>query len=260
MEYIAGFILNLAFAAGILIGGVLFAAFLKRFIVKQALKYDQLDDTLFVFIGSMTRYVVIAVTLIIVLARFGIETTSFIAVLGAAGLAIGLALQGTLSNVAAGVMLMVFRPFKLEQFIEAGGHMGTVKEINLFTTELATLDNVQIIVPNAGVWGGSIVNYSFHDTRRIDLVFGVSYDSDLKKAEKALQSIMKEERILDEPETFLKVTNLGDSSVDFTMRVWCASGDYFGLKCDLTRAAKEALDKAKVDIPFPTRTLINVTS
>ncbi|MGB0506071.1 MAG: mechanosensitive ion channel family protein [Pikeienuella sp.] len=260
MEYIIGLIFNVAFAAAILIGGMLFAGFLKRFIVKQALKYEQLDDTLFVFIGSITRYVVIAVTLIIVLARFGIETTSFIAVLGAAGLAIGLALQGTLSNVAAGVMLMIFRPFKLDQFIEAGGHTGIVKEINLFTTILATLDNVQIIMPNSAVWGGSIVNYSFHDTRRVDLVFGVSYGSDLKKAEKALQGILKDERILDDPETFLKVTNLGDSSVDFTMRAWCSSADYFSLKCDLTRAGKEALDKAKVDIPFPTRTLINVTS
>jgi small conductance mechanosensitive channel len=180
-----------------------------------------------------------------------------IAVIGAAGLAIGLALQGTLSNVAAGVMLMLFRPFKMGQYIEAGGHAGTVKEVNLFTTELATLDNVQIIIPNSAIWSGSIINYSHHDTRRVDLVFGVSYGSDLKVAEAALRKLMDDEdRILDTPKPFLMVTALGASSVDFTMRVWCDRADYAPLKFDLTRGAKEALDSAGIDIPFPTTTVI----
>ena len=154
-------------------------------------------------------------------------------------------------------MLMIFRPFKLGQYIEAGGHAGTVKEVNLFTTELATLDNVQIIIPNGAIWSGSIVNYSHHETRRVDLVFGVSYASDLKVAEAALRSMMDgEDRILDTPEPFLMVTELGPSSVDFTMRVWCDSADYGSLKFDLTRGAKYALDAAGVDIPFPTTTVI----
>ena len=257
MEWLISNILNVIFAAAILIVGFLVAGWAKRFITDKALEHEELDDTLFTFIGSMVRYAVIAFTVIMVLARFGVQTTSLIAVIGAAGLAIGLALQGTLSNVAAGVMLMIFRPFKLGQYIEAAGHAGTVKEITLFTTELATLDNVQIIIPNSAVWSGSIINYSHHDTRRVDLVFGVSYGSDLKVAEETLRQIMADDgRILDDPEPFLMVTELGASSVDFTMRVWCERSDYAPLKFDLTRRAKEALDAAGVDIPFPTTTVI----
>ncbi|MEM7270585.1 MAG: mechanosensitive ion channel domain-containing protein [Pseudomonadota bacterium] len=158
MGWILENLVNVVFAGGILIAGVLLSGWVKKLVVDQAYKYENLDDTLFVFVGSLARYAVIVFTIIIVLARFGVETTSFIAVIGAAGLAIGLALQGTLSNVAAGVMLMIFRPFKLEEYIEAGGHAGTVKEVNLFTTELATPDNVKIIVPNAAIWSGAIVN------------------------------------------------------------------------------------------------------
>lgn len=257
MEWLLGNIFNLIFAAAILIAGFLLAGWVKRFITDKALDHEELDITLFTFIGSLARYAIIAFTVIMVLARFGVQTTSLIAVIGAAGLAIGLALQGTLSNVAAGVMLMIFRPFRMGQYIEAGGHAGTVKEVNLFTTELATPDNVQIIIPNGAIWSGSIVNYSHHDTRRVDLVFGVGYGSDLKVAEAALRKLIDEDdRILDTPEPFLMVTELGPSAVDFTMRVWCARADYAPLKFDLTRGAKEALDKAGVDIPFPTTTVI----
>ena len=257
MEWLISNIFNVIFAGAILIVGFLLAAWVKRFVTEKALDHEELDLTLFTFIGSMARYAIIAFTIIMVLARFGVQTTSLIAVIGAAGLAIGLALQGTLSNVAAGVMLMLFRPFKMGQYIEAGGHAGTVKEVNLFTTELATLDNVQIIIPNSAIWSGSIINYSHHDTRRVDLVFGVSYGSDLKVAEAALRKLMDDEdRILDTPEPFLMVTALGASSVDFTMRVWCDRTDYAPLKFDLTRGAKEALDSAGIDIPFPTTTVI----
>jgi small conductance mechanosensitive channel len=253
MEWIVGNILNILYAGGILIIGFLVAGWVRRVIVDKARNHEQLDDTLFTFLGSLARYGLIAVTIIIVLARFGIETTSFIAVLGAAGLAIGLALQGTLSNVAAGVMLMVFRPFKLGQFIDVAGHSGTVKEITLFTTELATGDNVQIIIPNSAIWSGSIVNYSHHDTRRVDMVFGVSYGSDLKMAETVLKSLIDDElRVHHDPAPFCKVTALGDSSVDFTLRLWCDAGDYWAIKHDMTRAAKDALEAAGVDIPFPT--------
>lgn len=257
MEWFFTNVFNLIFAGAILIVGFLLAGWAKRFITDKALDHEELDNTLFTFIGSITRYAIIAFTVIMVLARFGVQTTSLIAVIGAAGLAIGLALQGTLSNVAAGVMLMIFRPFKLGQYIEAAGHAGTVKEVNLFTTELATLDNVQIIIPNGAIWSGSIVNYSHHETRRVDLVFGVSYASDLKAAEAALRKLMDDEdRILDTPAPFLMVTELGASSVDFTMRVWCDSADYAPLKFDLTRGAKDALDAASIDIPFPTTMVI----
>ncbi|MGB0410013.1 MAG: mechanosensitive ion channel family protein [Pikeienuella sp.] len=257
MEWIVANVLNILYAGGILIVGFLAAGWLRRVIIEKALAYEQLDDTLFTFLGSMVRYGVIGFTLIIVLARFGIETTSFIAVLGAAGLAIGLALQGTLSNVAAGVMLMVFRPFKLGQFIDVAGHAGTVKEITLFTTELATGDNVQIIIPNSAIWSGSIVNYSHHETRRVDMVFGVSYGSNLKDAEKVLMGLIDDDpRVHHDPAPFCKVTTLGDSSVDFTLRLWCDAGDYWALKFDFTRAAKDALDEAGIDIPFPTTTVV----
>lgn len=257
MDWIFVNAFNVVVAALILIVGFAAANWVKRIVVDQGYRYDALDDTIFVFAGSLAKYAVIAATVIAVLSRFGVETTSFVAVLGAAGLAVGLALQGTLSNVAAGVMLMIFRPFKLEQFIEAAGHLGTVKEINLFTTELATPDNVQIIIPNGQVWASSIVNYSHHDLRRVDLVFGVSYGANLKTAEAAIRkAILADERSLEEPEPFCAVSSLGDSSVDFTVRVWCEAGDYWALKCDLTRSVKEALDKAKVDIPFPTRTMV----
>lgn len=257
MDWIFANLVNVVFAGGVLIIGFLIAGAAKRFVVDQGYRYDALDDTLFVFAGGIVKYAIIAVTLIAVLSRFGIETTSLVAVLGAAGLAIGLALQGTLSNVAAGVMLMLFRPFRIGQFIEAAGHSGTVKEISLFTTELATPDNVQIIVPNGAIWASSIVNYSHHEERRVDLVFSVAYGANLKTAETALRkAIAADERVLSAPEPFLKVTTLGESSVDFTLRVWCDASDYWDLKCDLTRAGKEALDKAKVEIPFPTRTLI----
>lgn len=257
MEWFISNIFNLIFAGAILIVGFLLAGWAKRFITDKALDHEELDNTLFTFIGSIVRYAIIAFTIIMVLARFGVQTTSLIAVIGAAGLAIGLALQGTLSNVAAGVMLMIFRPFRLGQYIEAAGHAGTVKEVNLFTTELATPDNVQIIIPNGAIWSGSIINYSHHETRRVDLVFGVSYASDLKAAEAALRKLMDDEdRILDVPAPFLMVTELGASSVNFTMRVWCDSADYAPLKFALTRGAKDALDEAGVDIPFPTTTVI----
>ena len=257
MDWILANAFNVLVAGLILLVGFIVANWVKRFIVDQGYKYETLDDTIFVFAGSLAKYAVIAATVIAVLSRFGVETTSFVAVIGAAGLAIGLALQGTLSNVAAGVMLMIFRPFKLEQFIEAAGHTGTVKEITLFTTELATPDNVQIIIPNGAIWSSSIVNYSHHDLRRVDLVIGVGYGANLKTAEAAImKAIEADERSLDDPAPFCKVYALGDSSVDFTVRVWCEAGDYFALKCDLTRAVKEALDKAKIDIPFPTRTIM----
>ena len=179
------------------------------------------------------------------------------AAVGAAGLAIGLALQGTLSNVAAGVMLIFFRPIKTGDFVEINGQMGTVKTITLNYTELASLGNFQIIVPNSEVWGSTIVNYSIYPTRRAEWTFGVGYGADLKQAETVIREIiMGDERTHETPEMFLQVNNLGDFSVDFLARAWCDSAVYFQYQADIKRKVKEALDSAGVDIPFPTRTII----
>jgi len=165
-------------------------------------------------------------------------------------------LQGTLSNVAAGVMLLIFRPFKVGDFIEGGGHAGTVKTLNLFFTELATPDNIQIVVPNSDVWGTSIRNFSTHAERRVDFLIGVSYDTDLDQAMAALNDVIAAEpRIKSDPEPMVAVSELGDSSVNFVVRVWTQNADYFPVRFDMTKAIKEKLDAEKIDIPFPTQTL-----
>jgi small conductance mechanosensitive channel len=167
-------------------------------------------------------------------------------------------LQGTLSNLAAGVMLLIFRPFKVGDWIEAGGHSGTVEDVSLFTTRIVSGDNVPTTVPNGSIWAGAVTNYSIKDTRRVNLVFGVSYSTDLKAAETALRDVIADdERVLNEPsEPFVAVTNLGDHSVDFTFRVWCASSDYWALKCHMLRTVKETFDERGIEIPFPTTTIV----
>lgn len=245
--------INVAIAIAILVGAFWLSGIAKRQINRLGLKYEELDDTLFAFLASLTKYAILVIALTFILSRFGIQTTSLVALLGAAGLAIGLALQGTLSNLAAGVMLLGFRPFKINDFVEVGGHSGSVKAITLFTTEIATSDNIQITVPNGDIWASSIKNYSFYDRRRCDLVIGVSYDTDLKKAETALRKVVEsEDRRLRDPEPFVKVTNLGDSSVDFTLRVWAMADDFWAMKHALIREIKEEFDRQGIDIPFPT--------
>jgi small conductance mechanosensitive channel len=194
----------------------------------------------------------------LVLNTFGIQTTSIVAVSGAAGLAIGLAVQGTLSNVAAGVMIIVFRPFKLGEFVEVNGQQGTVKSISLNYTELASLANIQIIVPNANVWGNTITNYSTYKTRRAEWVFGVGYGVNLKQAEEVLRKVLADDhRTLNTPEPFIQVNNLGDFSVDFLVRAWVGTDDFFQYQADIKRKVKEEFDAAGIDIPFPTRNVIN---
>ncbi len=253
---------NALIAALILIFGFWAAGRVGRFVTRRATTAPRIDQTLAGFFGSIAYYGVLAVVIIAVLNRFGVETTSLVALIGAAGLAIGLALQGTLSNLAAGVMLVLFRPFKVGDYIEAAGVSGTVKSVTLFITELATVDNVQIIAPNGQIWGDIITNYSAHPERRVDLVFGVGYGANLKTAETAIRAVIAEDaRVKSEPaEPFVAVTNLGDSSVDFTVRVWCAAEDYWALKFDLTRKVKERFDADHVDIPFPTTTIVQASA
>lgn len=219
-------------------------------------RIERIDPTLRNFLSSATRYLVLAVTVLAVLSQLGVQTASLIAVFGAASLAVGLALQGTLSNLAAGVMLLFFRPFRVGDYVEAGGKAGTVKAIDLFTTEFATPDNVRILVPNGSIWGSAVVNYSHHPTRRVDFLVGIDYGDDIDNAFATIRTVIEaDERVLAEPESLVAVGELADSSVNIVVRVWCDSANYWPLKFDLTKAFKEALDQAGVSIPFPQRTV-----
>jgi len=256
----AGFLLSLVgelvSAILILIVGFLLARFVSHRIDHIAKRHEHLDQTLFNFLGNIVWYVIVAMTVLIVLNTFGVQTTSIIAVFGAAGLAIGLALQGTLSNVAAGVMIVFFRPIKLGDFVQIGSEMGTVMAINLNFTELATIGNVQVIVPNSQVWGNTITNYSHYPLRRAEWTFGVAYGANLATAKQVIMdAIMSDERSLSDPEPFCEVNNLGDFSVDFLVRVWVDSAEFFAYQAEMKRRVKLALDEAGVEIPFPTRTL-----
>ncbi|NYI27536.1 small conductance mechanosensitive channel [Sulfitobacter geojensis] len=261
LEFLASAAGSLLGAIAILLLGWIVSAWLQRRVSSLGRKNKHLDEMLFDFLASIVRYVVLGFTLLFVLNTFGVQTTSVVAVIGAAGLAIGLALQGTLSNVAAGVMLILFRPIKIGDFVEVADEMGTVKQINLNFTELADLSNVQVIVPNSEVWGNVITNYSTNDKRRAEWTFGVGYGANLKDAETIIRdTIMADARAHADPEPFIQVTNLGDSSVDFLVRVWCNASEYFAFRADMTRQVKEALDAGGVDIPFPTRTMIQASS
>ena len=256
VEFLLGAVGQVVLASAILILGFFIAGFAKRRILRFAEKSRHFDKTMGSFLGNVARYGVLVLTIIFVLQQFGFQTASLIALLGAAGLAIGLALQGVLSGVASGVMLVVFRPIKVGDFIEVNGYMGTVKDISIFTTELATVDNVQVIIPNNDVWSQTIRNYSVYDTRRAEWTFGVGYSADLKQAEQVIRDVIfSDERSLSEPEPFLQVNNLGDSSVDFLARCWVNSSDFFQYQADMKRKVKEAFDANGIDIPFPSRTV-----
>lgn len=260
LDFLASALGSILGAVAILFLGWIVSAWLQRRVSGLGRKNQHLDETLFDFLSSIVRYVVLGFTLLFVLNTFGIQTTSVVAVIGAAGLAIGLALQGTLSNVAAGVMIIMFRPIKVGDFVEVADQMGTVKQINLNFVELADMTNVHVIVPNSKVWGNIISNYSVNGLRRAEWTFGVGYGANLKTAEQIIRdTITADVRAMADPEPFVQVTNLGDSSVDFLVRVWCDAGDYFGFRADMTRAVKEALETGGVDIPFPTRTIVHVS-
>lgn len=222
----------------------------------QALK--KLDDTLKSFLGGMAKYAILAIAFVAVLGQLGVQTASLLAVLGAAGLAIGLALQGTLSNVASGVMMLILRPFNVGDYIEAGNVKGTVKSLSLFATELATIDNLYVFAPNSQIWSSQIVNFNRNKHRRHDLVNGIAYDENIDAAIKAIKAVIdKDERIITtagkEPSYY--VSSLGDSAVNVGVRYWTSTSDHLATKWDLTKLTKEALDKAGIGIPFPTRTL-----
>jgi len=219
--------------------------------VVASLKSRDFDEALTLFFGSMARWALILVAVSSCLGVFGVEATSFAAVIGAAGLAIGLAFQGTLSNFASGVMILTFRPFNIGDFIKSGGEQGVVAEIGLFVTALDTLDNQRVILPNSAVIGSNIVNVTHHDERRVDIAVGVAYDSDLKEVRKVLDraAAALPGRIERGHQIFL--ASMGASSVDFQVRIWCRTADYWDVWDRGTQAVKEALDAAGITIPFP---------
>ena len=220
--------------------------------VKKLLEKSKTDPAVVSFVGSMIYFLILIFAVFAALAKFGIQTASFVAILGAAAFAIGFALQGSLANFAAGVLILVLRPFKVGDFIDGAGVAGTVKDIQLFTTVLATPDNVKIMVPNGKLFGDTIKNFSGFDTRRIDFVIGIGYTSDIQKAYDVLMSLIKEDtRILSDPPTNIAVSELADSSVNFVVRPWVKRSDYWGVKFDLTRKIKEAFDENGIEIPFP---------
>lgn len=245
------------FALDLLIAIVIFVA--GRFIVKQVVKLvgkglskANYDDMLVDFLKSILSAVLTLVVIIVALSQLGIDTTSLVAILGAAGLAIGLSLQGSLSNFAAGVMLLVFKPFKAGNFIEAGGAMGVVDNIGIFTTTMHTPDNKEIIVPNGAIYGGNITNFSAMDTRRVDMTFGVGYNDDIKKVKEILtEMINADERVLKDPAPQVALSELADSSVNFIVRPWVNASDYWGLMFDFTEAVKLRFDQEGISIPYP---------
>jgi len=249
---ITGWGLSVVGALAILIIGWAVAKWVEKMTRRALSRSSRIDLTLTGFLSSLAKYLVLVFTIIAVLNQFGVQTASLIAVLGAAGLAIGLAMQGTLSNIAAGVMLLIFRPFKIGDYVEVSGQSGTVDTINLFVTELTTPDNKQIIVPNSNIWGQSVVNYSYHPTRRLDLAVGIGYGDDIDLATRVVREILDaDERTLKDPEPVIVVGDLGASSVDLTIRVWVKADDYWPLKFDLTKRFKQTFDAKGIGIPFP---------
>jgi len=219
---------------------------------KTLMEKAKVDKTLVEFAESLIYFVLLMMVLLTSLNALGINTTSFLAIFGAAGLAIGLALQGSLANVGAAVLIIIFRPFKVGDFVEAGGATGTVEDVNLFSTIIAPLDNRTIIVPNAAIVSGNITNYSMKPQRRVDHVFGIGYDDDLKLAKETLMDIMKNDtRVLADPEPFVAVSELGDSSVNFVFRAWVETDNYWDVYFDMLEKVKLTFDKKGISIPYP---------
>lgn len=220
--------------------------------IRKVMQRQNVDKTLETFLCNLTSSALLVVVIIAAIGALGIQTTSFIAIFGAAGLAVGLALQGSLSNFASGVLIILFRPYRVGDFIEAAGIAGSVEELHILSTIFKTSNNIRIIVPNSQIMNSIITNYSTNDTRRIDMVVGVSYSDDLDKVRKTLEDLFAaEERILDDPKPTIAVSELADSSVNFIVRPWTKASDYSSVKCDLTEAIKKRFDKEGISFPFP---------
>ena len=243
--------LNVVAAIVILIVGRMVAGMIRS-LIKRGMRKGDLDEGLIGFVGNLAYFGVIIMVVIAALAKFGIQTASFVAIIGAAGFAVGFALQGSLANFASGVMILMFRPFKVGDFVEAAGISGSVKQIGVFATTVHTPDNVRIIVPNGQIYGGIIKNYSANETRRVDLLIGIGYGSSIEAATQTiLRLISADERTLKDPEPMVAVSELADSSVNLVVRAWVDADDYWPTKFDLTRKIKETFDQESIEIPFP---------
>jgi len=249
--YVIPWGINIGLALLIVVTGRMAARFVVSVVGKLMIR-AQVDPLLVGFTKSIASALLLLIVVVAALDRLGVDTTSFVALIGAAGLAVGLALQGSLQNFASGVLLIIFRPFKVGDTIEAAGVLGTVEQIGIFSTILKTGDNREIIVPNGKIYNDTITNISARDTRRIDLVFGIGYGDDLRKAKELLQSVLAaDERILKDPEPVVVVADLGESSVNFHVRPWVKSNDWWAVRCDVIERVKLAFDEAGISIPFP---------
>ena len=245
------FAINLATAIIIFVVGRIFVRLLTRG-MRKVMEQRDVDKTLVSFVSNLVGMVLLIFVIIAAVNALGVQTTSFIAILGAAGLAIGLALQGSLSNFASGVLIVLFRPYKVGDWIEAAGISGSVEEVQILTTVLKTGDNKQVVVPNSQIMDSIITNYSANDRRRVDMTVGVSYDDNLDKVRKTLEELVSaDDRILDDPACTIAVSELADSSVNFVLRPWTATADYWGVKFDLTEAIKKRFDEEGISFPFP---------
>jgi len=250
---------NILLAIVILLIGLWFSGRVNKWVIGFSQKNPHLDATLFRFLGSIAKYIILAFVVIAILNRFGVQTASIVALLGAAGLAVGLALQGTMSNLAAGVMLLIFRPYKVGDFIDAAGQFGNVTEIDMFTTILQTFDNQHIIIPNSKIWGEQIINHSHYDVRGVDMHYGVAYAENIDAARKVIDDVLaKHPHILKDPAPFVEVEKLNDSSVDFLVRPFCKGEHYFDVLYSVPEQVKKALDENNIEIPFPHRKIFVV--
>lgn len=246
--------MEIAGAFAVLVIGLVAASLISRWVERGLARSPRFEPTVANFLSNLVKYALWALVLVTVMAQFGVETTSILAALGGLALAVGLALQGTLSNVASGVMILVQRPFKVGEAISAGSITGTVQQIGLFTTELKQFDGLFVMIPNAELWNQPIVNFHRHPIRRFELIVGIAYTDSMEQARSELLALAAaDERILDDPEPAAFVSSLDDSSVGIGLRVWCATGDYLGLTWDLTEAAKARFDDVGISIPFPQR-------
>lgn len=244
--------INGAAALAIFFVGKFLARKLTDFMLQRLSKSGKIDETLKSFLSSVLYATLLVVVALAALGQVGVQTTSFIAILGAVGLAVGLSFRDTLSNISAGVMIIIFRPFEVGEYVEAGGTSGTIEEINMFNTIMATPDNKTIIVANSRVIGNNVINYSRKETRRVDITFGVGYEDDLKLVKKTLQEILQEDpRIFKEPEPFVAVSALADSSVNFATRSWVNRADYWPVYFDTMEKVKLTFDEKGISIPFP---------
>lgn len=244
----------------VLVVGRMVAGLVRRG-VRKALTTTNTDPAIVSFAGSLGYYLVIIVAVLAALKNFGIETASLVAVLGAVGFAIGFALQGSLANFAAGIMLLVFRPYRIGEYVEVGGVAGTVREMGLFSTVMTTPDNVRVIMPNGKIFGDTIKNYAGEDTRRVDMVVGISYNSSIPRAIEIVLDLLKaDSRVLSDPEPVIAVAELADSSVNLVVRPWVKKEDYWTVKFDFTRKVKEEFDANEIEIPFPQRVVHTVAA